>query len=30
DPDLTRPESDELRRALLVRWGDRLKLAEIG
>ncbi len=30
DPDLRRPESAELRRALQLRWGDRLRLAEVG
>ncbi len=30
DPELTRRESRPLRRALEIRWGDRLRLAEVG
>jgi ATP-dependent DNA helicase RecG len=30
DPDLTSEHSAELRRALVSRWGDRLRLAEVG
>jgi len=30
DPELRNPEHQNLRRALLERWGSRLKLAEVG